>query len=206
MVNSRAKLPDIIAGHTYGRLTAIHKIALKKGSRIRPHWICKCACGNTKTIDQTHLKRQQTLSCGCLQKERAAQAQFKHGLALTRIHNAWRGMMRRCYDSSSSRYERYGGRGITVCEEWHKFEQFVIDMYPAIPNTTLDRIDNEKGYSKDNCRWATRHEQANNTCRNKMVEFCGKIYTIAQLSRFLNCSVGKLRYRISKGLPLHGEL
>jgi hypothetical protein len=126
-----------------------------------------------------------------------------HGYSGTKVYNVWRCMLQRCYYPEHGAYKIYGGRGITVCDKWRdSFLCFLKDMGEPPDGMSLDREDVNREYSKENCKWATREEQANNRRSNTFVEFNGKRMTLAQWSRELGISVGAVLRRVAKGLPL----
>lgn len=143
----------------FGRLTAI-KIVEKTKSGNR--WLCSCECGNKTIVVSSELRRGSTKSCGCLRKELSKIKSTTHGLSYTPEYVSWCRMRSRCLDKSHSKYKDYGGRGITVCERWLDMKNFYLDMGKRPDGLTLERINNDKGYSPDNCEWATMRTQCHN--------------------------------------------
>lgn len=140
-----------LKGQRFGRLVVIEQDLTSK----RTKWICKCDCGNTKSVQATHLRSGATQACGCYHKEKAREANISHGLTKTSLHNRWKAIKQRCENVNDRKYRDYGARGITICEEWRSFENF---LQWSLENgyseeLELDRIDNDKGYYPDNCRW-----------------------------------------------------
>lgn len=146
-------------GERFGRLVVI---ALAPGRTVV---VVRCDCGTTKRARSSDL-RKGTKSCGCHARDRMRARNFRHGQAQrTKVASewiTWRSMRQRCEDPNHKSYAAYGGRGIRVCAEWHSFERFLADMGPKPADLQLERVDNAKGYSKDNCIWATRSAQARN--------------------------------------------
>ena len=150
--------PIIKEGDKFNELTAI-KFSHKKGTN--QVWLFRCDCGKEKIISVDKVKSGHTKSCGCFK--------LKHGMSRTKLHKSWQGMKQRCFNSNRKGYENYGGRGITVCNSWLKFENFYRDMGKRPKGLSLDRIDNDKGYCKENCKWSTRKQQNNNTRNIKRI-------------------------------------
>jgi len=144
-----------ISGKRYGLLVVKEYLG---GSK----WRSICDCGGESVTVTNHLKSGNTTSCGCRKKSVLGESTTKHGMAGTPTHRTWKAMRNRCNNPNTPRYKDYGGRGITVCERWDKFENFLIDMGERPEGMSIDRVDNNKGYSKSNCKWATGKEQRAN--------------------------------------------
>ncbi len=148
-----------ITGQRFGRLVAVSHVLIKG----RNSWFCDCDCGNKTVVEIYNLDKGVTTSCGCLYKKMVGDKFRKHGMSSTKIYILWRGMRNRCRNPNVKGYERYGGRGIKVDPRWDSFEHFLEDMGPKPSDEhALDRIDNNGDYTKENCKWSTKCEQAQN--------------------------------------------
>ncbi len=197
-----------LAGMKFGKLTVIElvKSECAPGKRKRRKWLCQCECGNEVIVVADNLLSGHTLSCGCLQKERARNCLLTHSSSNTRLYAVWCSMRARCNNPNSTYYHRYGGRGITVCQEWNEsFESFQnwaltngYDEEAKRGECTIDRIDNNQGYSPDNCRWVAQRIQMNNVSYNHRVKCNGEDHTIAEWARLLDTNPSNLRGKLER--------
>ena len=188
-----------LVNQTFGRLTVIDFAYSKNG---RSYWKCKCECGNEKDIFGKNLKRGTIRSCGCLRAERSRERMTTHGSTYSRLYNIWCSMKQRCETSKQEKFIRgYQNRGIKVCEAWHDFAVF---QKWALENgyndkLSIDRVDNDKGYFPENCRWVDNQTQQNNKRSNIYLTYNNKTLTIAQWARELGMKYNTLDERLRKG-------
>lgn len=208
-----------ISGMKFNRLLVIERVEdiISSDGNKRPCWKCLCDCGNYKCVEGSNLRNGYIKSCGCLLKENKGNPNIKystknkkHGDSTrnnhTRLYCVWQAMKSRCYNPNNKRYDKYGGRGIIVCDEWlHDYKAFKKWSYENGYNDqtdglhcSIDRIDNDKGYSPNNCRWVTMFVQANNTRRNHIIEYNGESHTLAEWSRIVGIDYKVLSSRINR--------
>jgi hypothetical protein len=188
---------NIVLGEKYNRLKILKETEpiIYNGKKYR-RVDCICDCGNIVTGGLSEIMRGIVLSCGCARKT--------HGMTKTKVYNAWLRMRQRCYYKKHNSWGSYGGRGITIDKNWELFKNFYDDMgEPPTEKHTLDRIDVNNGYSKENCRWATIIEQANNTRLNVKILFNNETHTLAEWARILNIKDGTLRNRYWRKWPIN---
>jgi hypothetical protein len=157
------------------------------------------ACGAKLKLPPSWVRQGRNNFCSrsCSSKTNS----LRHGMTGTRTYRIWAGMLQRCRNPKDPKYPDYGGRGISVCEEWSSFDAFFAAMGTCPPDHSIDRIDNDGPYEPANCRWATRLEQQSNQRTNRRVSYKGKVYNFAQLARELNLPVWKIRSRVLAGWP-----
>lgn len=182
-----------------------------EGKLRQRYFMCKCKCGNEKLVHGDGIRKQRIKSCGCWKSEVDAvkakimgDANKKHGLSNTRIYGIWNGVIDRCTNVKSKDYENYGGRGITVAEEWLTFDGFYNDMYKGYKeNLTIDRIDVNGNYEPGNCRWITIQEQAGNRRNTIYLEYLGRRMKPRDWSRVTGLKESTIKNRINAKLPVH---
>jgi hypothetical protein len=189
-------MPPDLAGRKFGWLQVLHRHDSNIANSIA--WFCLCDCGEQKAVRGTHLLTGRVKSCGCLKRSSAAMRTRTHGLTKTKTYRAWSAMKHRCFSKAAPAFRNYGGRGITVCERWLKFENFLADMGEAPSGTGIDRFPNNNGnYEPGNCRWATPAQQNNNTRKVRILSFGGESMTISEWARKLGlkrtCLATRLR-------------
>ncbi len=193
---------DLI-GQRFNKLVVVEFAGLDK--RRNSRWLCRCDCGGERTYTACNLKSGRIKGCGCVWRGKRVDDPSTDHPELT----VFTGMLDRCYNQNSTNYPRYGGRGITVCDRWRDggFKAFFADMGPRpTPTHSIDRIDNNKGYSPDNCRWATKKQQSRNTRTNRYLTHNGVTATLSEWAEILGISPKTLRGRLYKGISVNDAL
>lgn len=207
-----------LTGEVFGFITVIRKrnasdIAGPQGNRLS--WLGRCACGNQKLYSGSDLRLGRILSCGCRRFELISIAKRTHGMSRSRhertttqrIYRIWSGIKRRCDNPQSHAYKDYGGRGISYQKSWDSFENFWTDMKDGYRNDlTIERIDVNGNYTKENCRWATRLEQGNNTRTNRVLEFRGVKKTMSEWCRIVVLPMKTVHLRLKNGWSVERAL
>ena len=184
-------------GQRYGRLTVTGPY------RSGGYWTCMCDCGTSTEVYGGSLTQGLTRSCGCYKREVTIERNHSHRMASRKEripeYTVWVLMRRRCGSPQDVCYDRYGGRGIKVCDRWASFKAFYEDMGPRpTPDHQIDRIDNEGPYSPENCRWASRVEQCNNRSDNRLITYRGETKTLMEWSRATGIKPHTIAARIDR--------
>jgi len=200
-----------IRGERFGRLTVISYIGVHEKC-VESIWLCKCDCGKKLWVVASSLKRGNTKSCGCLKADSVRASATVHGDCRpgrqTAEYGIWQAIKQRCGNPNNAGWNGYGGRGIFMCERWKKsYTAFLEDMgrRPSKYHS-IDRRDNEKGYEKSNCRWATIIEQSENTRRAKLIEFKGESHTAGGWSRLIGGKRNIVFQRLHSGWTVEEAL
>lgn len=194
-----------LTGKRFGRWLVLGR-ASNKSERV--YWNCLCDCGTKREVLGQNLTNGRSVSCGCENREKAAERMRSrpnaHRQSQTRLYRAWRHMIWRCEDVHDKNYSSYGGRGITVCPEWKDFLTFKAwaDKSGYAENLELDRIDNDKGYCPDNCRWSTRLVQVRNRRTTRFVTIGNETKSVQEWCQIFGYSYGVGRARLYRGIPL----
>lgn len=192
-------------GQKFNRWTVLEKApSIKHGSTSRSAWYCKCECGTVRVVSSSDLKSGRSVSCGCYHREAVRRSSTKHGMHKHPAYQAWNNAVQRCLNQDHPGYAEYGGRGITMSENWRSnFANFWHDMGSSwVPRVTLDRIDVNGNYEAGNCRWTTPKEQANNRRTNIMVTGPGGMkMTVTQAADAYGVNRITVYSRIRAGKP-----
>lgn len=204
-MSGKPHIRNDLAGQRFGRLVVLrvgrHTRRQRPGkpSVYRRYWHCQCDCGNTIEVDAGSLRSGNTKTCGCVGKDRLGILRRKHGLSVIHKHeySTWYSMINRCHNIKNANYNNYGGRGIVVCESWRdNFPAFLRDMGLRPDGTTLDRIDNNKGYTIENCHWVTLKENCRNMRKTLFITFQGRTQSLQHWAEELHINSRTLYVRI----------
>lgn len=192
------------SGNRYGLLEVVKRADIT-ASRREAFWECLCNCGESIDVSGAHLRAGTTASCGCLRRLTTAKSFTTHGRSGSSIYSTFSHMNRRCLDKAHKKYAYYGGRGITICDRWHRdtpnsFENFLLDMgeKPSRKHS-IDRIDNNGPYTPENCRWSTALEQANNQRSNRRFTYGSRTQNMSQWARELGIRKNTVYQRLYQG-------
>ena len=192
-------------GRRFGRLVVESVSKERRGKRDMTIARCRCDCGTVKDVYWCHLTSGHTKSCGCLGHELSTKwghARAKHGGRRTRLYNIWSSMKQRCYNHHNIRFANYGGRGIGICDEWRQnfaaFREWAM-AHGYDDTLSIDRIDNDRGYSPDNCRWADALTQGNNQRTNRLLTAAGQTHTLSEWARLTGIGACTIFQRLRLG-------
>lgn len=194
---------DLI-GKKFGKLVVLSYVGVNQNKKRT--WLCECECGNTKVVRGNDLQTGNTQSCGCIHSNQVAERMRKtriykeRNITKTRFYSIWHGMIRRCHNPNYREFKYYGGRGIKVCDKWRKFKNFYDDMLGTYNDTlTIERLDVNGDYCKENCVWATCEEQANNRRGNVFITVDGVTDTVSRTCKRYNVNYPTISARIRNG-------
>ena len=191
-----------LSGQTFGRLTAVARDSdYGHGKKPVVKWRCICDCGNEVSVKSYSLTSGHTVSCGC--RKIKHMESYKHK---TRLYNIWKCMKQRCDNPNNPSYGNYGAKGVSICPEWYDYSVFRDWAWDNgySDELSIDRIDVTGNYEPANCRWADNKTQANNTRRNRFLNFRGEKRTMSQVADILGVSYSTIQHRVERGQPLEG--
>lgn len=199
------KRRKVQVGEVYGRLKITKFCGRNKYGNLI--WDCICTCGIRCSVSSSNLLSGSNVSCGCHKAELTRKRNLTHGLSHLPEYSVWLGMKARCNNPNNADWKSYGGRGIKLVDRWNSFDVFYSDMGP-IPSSkyTIERIDNNKNYSPNNCIWATRKTQARNKRNIPLYEYDGKTLCVAEWAEIVGLHPETLRSRIKKGWSIEKAL
>jgi len=187
-----------LEGQEFGCWTVLSEAGRRHGHVM---WLCQCQCGTKRIVEGVSLRKGGTKSCGCMHEDLMAHLKGTHRLSNTSTHEVWKSMRQRCNNKRNKDYKYYGGRGIVCCDRWKRFEKFYADMGEKPEGLTLERIDNNKGYSPSNCKWVNMKEQNRNSRNNRVIKYGGETKCVSEWAEVLKIKVTVLRYRLKKYPP-----
>lgn len=182
------------SGAIFGRWTVLQEAERDRwGARM---YSCRCICGRERAVKVSALHSGQSRSCGCTSTD----AKVTHGMSQSRLYMVWRGMFDRTQNPNHSEYANYGGRGIRVCERWHRFELFAADMASGYAKgKQLDRVDNDGNYEPTNCRWTDHRSNQRNKRSNHRVQWHGQTLIVQEWAELLRLNANTIVYRLRRG-------
>lgn len=201
-----------MTGDRYGRLTVIAVSGAVSSGKVA--WLCVCDCGTSRTVRGGDLRSGRTLSCGCLNAEKTGNRFRKHGARQTPEYSSWSAMHTRVGNPNFKQYADYGGRGISICDRWFEFDNFLADMGPRPSlHHSIERIDGNGNYEPSNCEWADRKTQNRNRRSNRLVTYNGVDMTVAEAAEKTGLSAQLIYDRLNLGwsseaalsLPVHAK-
>jgi len=191
-------------GEKYGDWTVL---SLEKiGTTSHPKWLCECKCGTKKPVFIHSLKRGSSRSCGCNRAQIMREQFCTHGMTGTQTYGTWEKTKNRCNNKNHDQYAHYGGRGISICERWSDFENFLSDMGERPDGMSLDRIDNNGNYEPGNCRWVTQKEQNRNKRNSRILKFNNEERCMAEWAEILGISNKTIYERLKRGWSVEKAL
>lgn len=190
-----------ITGMRSGRLVAIRQVPAKRRNAM---WLVRCDCGNEAIVVSYGISKGSTKSCGCLVRDTTGLLNRTHGDTGTRLFSIWQGMRARCENPKARGYQRYGGRGIHICDEWHDFAVFRAwaQSHGYQECLSIDRIDNDGHYEPSNCRWANMIQQARNRSNTKLYDYAGRTGSVKEHAEIEDVSYSALFHRLKGGQPI----
>lgn len=188
-----------LTGKRFGRLVVVGRAGRDKNNLLL--WECRCDCGGSTITRGQDLRRGKSTNCGCRHKEVLEERNYRHGMTGTRPYRIWKGMHTRCYNPNTASYLDYGSRGIKICDRWkNSFENFWADMQDGYAdNLEIDRIDPEKDYCPENCRWASDKTQNRNKRNNHYIKTPFGVITLAELAEKLETPYDTVKHRVNLG-------
>lgn len=187
-------------GQRFGRLTVVGRAErpdTKSGAYV--YWMAECDCGGKAVVRSSRLVSGETQSCGCLRVERIKAANTSHGMTNTKTWKVWSSMWERCTNEASPHFKGYGARGISVCERWKEFPNFLEDMGVKPAGKSLDRINNNGNYEPSNCRWADCKTQSRNRRSSVVVNLNGRAVLSAEIADALGVDPSVISRRLRAG-------
>lgn len=188
-----------LSGRRFGRLVAVKRVRTQSGIY---KWACRCDCGSNVEVRIDGLTSGRAKSCGCFKRDRVSQTHETHGLSKHPLYKCWVSMWERCTDPENQSYGNYGGRGIKVCDRWADIRNFIADMGPKPKGGSIDRINNNAGYSPDNCRWADRQTQSRNRRTSRIIDVGGREMCVSEAGEKYGVGLSNLCRRLNSGMSV----